>query len=812
MIVALHAGPGGRQLAAARANVAAAQRRVLRRGAGSFRSVRRWRVVPALATTVGRVGLARLRASPDVAAVGLVARVHTDLAESVPLVRADVAQARGLTGKGVTVAVIDTGVDTANADLADDIVAQGCFIIRAGGAGGCSNGSARQIGQGAAQDETGHGTRVASIITGKGGASTAKGIAPDAKIVAAKIFDSDGTGSSESILSALDWIINDRPEVRIVNMSLGGSERFAQACDRERAYAIADASALGALRARGVITFAASGNVGISTGIEEPACIAGVVSVGAVYDAAVGRQSYNACTDETTAADSVACFSNAAPILDLLAPGARITTAALGGGSVTGAGTSFATPHAAGVAALLLQARPDLTPAQVESTLKTTGVPILDPRTMRTFPRVDAVSALDAVGALPRETPAGPLDGSVTFADAVGDAPGGPDVGGLEISSAGGRLTVRVPIPNRTSLGDQESIQVAFDVDRNAATGDSAGSDAALVGAGKVVQLQRWSSDGWTAIRRLYDASVGDGALVARISQAELGSTADFDVRVLTWAGPPPGLRDAAPDSGSWFFPAYSLTVERSGSGSGTVTGGGLSCGTSCSGSYRRATMATLHAEPGPGSVFTGWSGACSGQGPCTVTMDAGKTVRASFEVLRRLEVTRSGRGTGRVTSRPAGIACGDTCDAEFADGTSVVLNAHAGTGSRFGGWTGACAGDRCDMAMTEDRGATARFDDVAAPSARALAAAARRGRPVRLRFRLSDNSGTARATVTVLGAAKRLKTLRRPLGPAKGAVYGVSWKVPRRLGLRGVRFCVVAVDASGNRSPKRCAPLRVRG
>jgi hypothetical protein len=128
--------------------------------------------------------------------------------------------------------------------------------------------------------------------------------------------------------------------------------------------------------------------------------VSSALAVGAVYDQNFGPMppSLFGCT-EPTAPDKVTCFTNSGPKLDLLAPGAPITSAGLGGGLSTYFGTSQASPHAAGLAALLLQAMPGLTPSQVASAMKTSGKPVTDARNGLTFPRIDALAALTSLGA-----------------------------------------------------------------------------------------------------------------------------------------------------------------------------------------------------------------------------------------------------------------------------------------------------------------------------------------------------------------------------------------------------------------------------
>ena len=807
VVVSLRAPVGGRSLSATAA-VAASQRRVLARVGAEFRTARRYRVLPALAGRVTRKGMGRLLAAPEVVAIGLDRRVHASLGQSVPLIRANEVQQAGYTGAGVTVAVVDTGVDLGHPDLAGSVTAEACFIQRMNRLGGCAGGQTRHIGAGAAQDTNGHGTLVSGIITGDGSATTPRGVAPGAGIVAAKVLDTDGSGQASDILAALDWVINDHPEVDVINMSLGGEVLSSNACD-DQFDAFADASALTALRRRGVITFAASGNETQDGFIGEPACISSVVSVGAVYDSSVGGLDWGDCVDSPTAADKVVCFSNAAPILDLLAPGAMITSAALGGGSEAWAGTSAATPHAAGVAALLLQARPNLSPDQVEQTLKQTGKPVLDTRNGLTFPRIDAFAALQALGALP--VVPGPVflpDGTMSLADTTGDGGTGPDVGPVTVSSSRGILTFRIRTPNRTAINVPESAWVLFDADRNPATGDD-GAELAVFETGQSVSLVRFISGNWVEIRDLSFAARSGDTLTVPISQEELGIVGEVNFQVAAVVNGV--VTDAAPDAGHWSYPGLPVRVTLAGTGAGMVTGGAITCGSVCAAFFGRGQAVTLVATAAAGSVFAGWSGACSGLGACNLTVDGPKDVTARFELLRRVTVTRLGAGVGTVASSPGGIACGTTCAAEFANGTRVTLTARAQPGSRFVTWGGACAGRvDCTLDVNGAQVVSARFTDVAAPKARALPGAAKRGQRARLRFRLLDNSGRAAAAVTVSRGAARVAVLRRRSGPARGGVSSVRWRVPGSLAPGRLTFCVRPADGSGNTGRRSCAPLRV--
>ena len=151
----------------------------------------------------------------------------------------------------------------------------------------------------------------------------------------------------------------------------------------------------------------------------------------------------------------------------------------------------------------------------------------------------------------------------------------------------------------------------------------------------------------------------------------------------------------------------YNLTVTRSGSGTGVITSSpaGISCGADCSELYDHGTQVTLTAAPAVGSTFAGWSGGgCSGTGTCIVTMTAATTVTATFTLNQyTLTVSKSGLGSGTVTSSPAGINCGADCSEVFNHGTSVILTAVAVGGSVFLGWTGGgCSGTgTCALTMT---------------------------------------------------------------------------------------------------------------
>jgi subtilisin family serine protease len=362
---------------------------------GDFLLTHRWQSLNAFAGDVTLAGLRALADDPDVLMVDVDPPAYADLAESATLIRADQVRGAGTTGKGVVVAVLDTGVDTHHPDIRDSLIAEQCFCTSPSGAGCCPNGSAQQSGAGAAEDDHGHGTNVTGIITSDGRVAP-MGIAPDAQVVVIKVLDKTGAGTSTSILSGLDFVINQHPEVKVVNLSLGLANLFSGSCDSAASFTTAFAAAVNTLRGRGAVFFASSGNNGSTSQIAVPACIGNAIAVGAVYKADAGTISFG-CTDATTAADRIPCFSNSDSQVDVLAPGAPVTSAGIGGGVSTFVGTSQACPVAAGVAALMLSAHPGLSPDALEAALKNTGVTVIDSRNGLSFRRIDAKGAVDAV-------------------------------------------------------------------------------------------------------------------------------------------------------------------------------------------------------------------------------------------------------------------------------------------------------------------------------------------------------------------------------------------------------------------------------
>ena len=350
--------------------------------------------IPAVSLTVDVTTLEELRQNPRVTAINADEEVHTTMTEANALTGVGAVHTAGITGAGVTVAVVDTGIDTDHPALADDLVGQACFRTEGDCPGGVTS----------AEDEDGHGTHVSGIITGP------QGVAPDAEIYAIKVFRT-GSTSTTNILNGLNHVIAlnaaNAGTIDVVNMSLGGGGYSTQsACDASSAGYV---SAISALNAQGVSVFAATGNRASTTSVDSPGCVSGAIGVGSVGDASFDT-SFSTCHD-LGAADKVSCFSNATPVqgpgelVDLLAPGCSIDSTGLAGSThLTECGTSMSSPYAAGTAALLLAklAAKDvsMTPAQIEAHMEETGVPVADYRLgdpTIVFPRVSPPAMIGAL-------------------------------------------------------------------------------------------------------------------------------------------------------------------------------------------------------------------------------------------------------------------------------------------------------------------------------------------------------------------------------------------------------------------------------
>ncbi|MFD4031675.1 S8 family serine peptidase [Streptomyces sp. NPDC058637] len=224
-------------------------------------------------------------------------------------------------GEGVTTYIIDTGVRISHSDFG----------------GRASNGYDAVDNDNVAQDGNGHGTHVAGTVAG-----TAHGVAKKAKIVGVRVLDNNGSGTTAGVVAGIDWVTANAVKPAVANMSLGGG-----------ADSVLDAAVQKAINSG--ITFAvAAGNESTNASTKSPARVADAITVGS-----------------TTSTDARSSFSNYGSIVDIFAPGSSITSTWNTGDSATNtiSGTSMASPHVAGAAALYLADNPGRTPAQVSAGL-----------------------------------------------------------------------------------------------------------------------------------------------------------------------------------------------------------------------------------------------------------------------------------------------------------------------------------------------------------------------------------------------------------------------------------------------------------
>ncbi|MEV8035611.1 S8 family peptidase [Streptomyces sp. NPDC086182] len=275
----------------------------------------------------------RLAADPRVASVVQDTRVTFDRVQGNPpswgLDRIDQPgrpldkryTAPGSAGAGVTVYVIDTGIRITHKDFG----------------GRASYGWDFVDNDRTAQDGNGHGTHVAGTVAGTG-----YGVAKKARVVAVRVLDDKGAGSTAQVIAGIDWVTRHARRPAVANLSLGGY-----------ANAQLDTAVRNSI-ASGVTYTVAAGNAGLPASLYSPARVAQALTVGA-----------------SDRADARAGFSNTGSSLDLFAPGVDITSDSYAGdsGRATYSGTSMASPHAAGAAALYLADHQGAAPAQVVKAL-----------------------------------------------------------------------------------------------------------------------------------------------------------------------------------------------------------------------------------------------------------------------------------------------------------------------------------------------------------------------------------------------------------------------------------------------------------
>jgi len=283
--------------------------------------------------------LAAIKANPNVLAVEPDAIVSIDASQSNATWGLDRIDQRSLprdgsytysnTGRGVTAYVIDTGVYAAHSEYAGRVLSGFTAISDGNGTEDCH----------------GHGTHVSGTIAG-----TTYGVAKEAQLVPVRVLGCTGSGSVSGVIAGIDWAISHHAAgvPAVANMSLGGglSSSLNSAVDR----AVAD----------GITVVVAAGNSNLNACTTSPSSAASAITVGA-----------------TSSTDARASFSNWGTCLDIFAPGVSITSSMIGGTTTTAtwSGTSMASPHVAGIAALYLQMNPTAAPANVAGAITGAATP-----------------------------------------------------------------------------------------------------------------------------------------------------------------------------------------------------------------------------------------------------------------------------------------------------------------------------------------------------------------------------------------------------------------------------------------------------
>ena len=254
-------------------------------------------------------------------------------------------------GAGIEVAVLDTGIDTTHPDLAANIL----------GGKNCSTGTSFE-------DGNGHGTHVAGTIAALDNDVGVVGVAPEAKLWAVRVLDNNGSGSWSSVICGIDWVTANASHIKVASMSLGGGGSAGTSCDSSPLRK-AICNSVNA----GVTYIVAAGNDGTNLSRSVPAAFPEVIVVSALADSnglpCGGGTKTSYGNDDTFASFSNYAMSTADTTRLIGAPGVNIKSTWKGGLYNTISGTSMATPHVSGAAALYIKNNPSATPAQVKTAL-----------------------------------------------------------------------------------------------------------------------------------------------------------------------------------------------------------------------------------------------------------------------------------------------------------------------------------------------------------------------------------------------------------------------------------------------------------
>jgi len=300
-----------------------------------------YKIINGLAANIPSKAIENLQKNPNVLSVDPDIEFHAIELHADQTIRADQVwppSSYSSTGKGVKVAILDTGIDTNHQEFGSGRILA-CHSEMGNKEPTC-------------EDLHGHGTHVAGIIGAAGVVSSAKGVAYDVSYLIDKVLDKRGSGSLSGIIAGMDWAVNN--DAQIISMSLGTgpySNQLASNCD---SWYPTMTSAVANANANNVSVVVAAGNSDVD-GVGLPACISKTIAVAAVDDN-----------------DKIAYFSSIGGAVKdhgISAPGVSIYSSLPGDTYASWSGTSMATPVVTGSIALLLENNPSLTPQQVKDTL-----------------------------------------------------------------------------------------------------------------------------------------------------------------------------------------------------------------------------------------------------------------------------------------------------------------------------------------------------------------------------------------------------------------------------------------------------------
>ncbi|MFJ1764790.1 S8 family serine peptidase [Amycolatopsis sp. NPDC088138] len=452
--------------------------------------------------------------------IWLDGKVYADLAGSVAQIGAPPVWAEGDTGQGVDVAVLDTGVDATHPDLAGRVADSRSFV------------PGEDV-----TDHHGHGTHVASTIAGSGAASggVEKGVAPGARLHIGKVLANDGSGTDSEILAGMEWAAGEA-HAKVVNLSLGtldpsdGTDPMSQAVNRLSAQT-------------GALFVIAAGNTAGSATIGSPGAADAALTVGAV-----------------DGADHLADFSSQGPRAgdgalkpEITAPGVDISAARSQyapegtGFYQTLSGTSMATPHVAGAAALLAAKHPELTGAQLKDLLTSTALRTPDYTAFQAGSgRVDASAAVHAgvfasATAYAAQSGSGPVQRPVSYTN-LGAA---PVTLSLSLAAPGVPAGVFRLSGDHVTVPAHGTASVTLTIDPKAAPGGSGGFSGQLLATGPDGALAAHTAVSLGAVTHLLTINVKDAT----------GNPASAFVFVLR-AGDPTPIPIPVDGSVSFYTPA----------------------------------------------------------------------------------------------------------------------------------------------------------------------------------------------------------------------------------------------------------------